>query len=241
MKYGRRGFTALLALILAAGSGLPVSAAEVKVSSDQTKVTSGSDITLTLTLDEAVNDVICFDYRVYFDMDSFSLNKSTIGTACEDAQVSTKAMTYGSEQKPCYSVNFVDTTSEGVALRSGEIYQLTFTAKKDMTADWNDTFRVEREHFATTDYWNTLKETDNGKVSYDVKSSIVYGDVNGDGKINTADAALTYASINGKVTLKEEQQKVADVNGDGKINTADAAMIYARVNGKIAEFPAESK
>ena len=241
MKYGRRGFTALLALILAAGSGLPVSAAEVKVSSDQTKVTSGSDITLTLTLDEAVNDVICFDYRVYFDMDSFSLKKSTIGTACEDAQVSTKAMTYGSEQKPCYSVNFVDTTSEGVALRSGEIYQLTFTAKKDMTADWNDTFRVEREHFATTDYWNTLKETDNGKVSYDVKSSIVYGDVNGDGKINTADAALTYASINGKVTLKEEQQKVADVNGDGKINTADAAMIYARVNGKIAEFPAESK
>ena len=241
MKYGRRGFTVLLALILAAGSGLPVSAAEVKVSSDQTKVTSGSDITLTLTLDEAVNDVICFDYRVYFDMDSFSLKKSTIGTACEDAQVSTKAMTYGSEQKPCYSVNFVDTTSEGVALRSGEICQLTFTAKKDMTADWKDTFRVEREHFATTDYWNTLKETDNGKVSYDVKSSIVYGDVNGDGKINTADAALTYASINGKVTLKEEQQKVADVNGDGKINTADAAMIYARVNGKIAEFPAESK
>ena len=54
MKYGRRGFTALLALILAAGSGLPVSAAEVKVTSDQTKVTSGSDITLTLTLDEAV-------------------------------------------------------------------------------------------------------------------------------------------------------------------------------------------
>ena len=107
MKYGRRGFTALLALILAAGSGLPVSAAEVKVTSDQTKVTSGSDITLTLTLDEAVNDVICFDYRVYFDTDSFSLKKSTIGTACEDAQVSTKAMTYGSEQKPCYSVNFV--------------------------------------------------------------------------------------------------------------------------------------
>lgn len=30
MKYGRRGFTALLALILAAGSGLPVSAAEDK-------------------------------------------------------------------------------------------------------------------------------------------------------------------------------------------------------------------
>ena len=94
MKYGRRGFTALLALILAAGSGLPVSAAEVKVTSDQTKVTSGSDITLTLTLDEAVDDVICFDYRVYFDEDSFSLKKSTMGTACEDAQISTKPVSY---------------------------------------------------------------------------------------------------------------------------------------------------
>ena len=75
MKYGRRGFAALLALVLAAGSGLPVSAAEVKVTSDQTKVASGSDITLTLTLDEAVDDVICFDYRVCFDEDSFSLKK----------------------------------------------------------------------------------------------------------------------------------------------------------------------
>ncbi len=106
MKYERRGFTALLALILAVGSGLPVSAAEVKVTSDQTKVTSGSDITLTLTLDEAVNDVICFDYRVYFDTDSFSLKKSTIGTACEDAQVSTKPMTYGSEQETLLQCQF---------------------------------------------------------------------------------------------------------------------------------------
>lgn len=105
-----------------------VSAAEVKVTSDQTKVTSGSDITLTLTLDEAVDDVICFDYRVYFDEDSFSLKKSTIGTACEDVQISTKPMTYGSEQNPCYSVNFVDATSEGATIQSGEICQLTFTA-----------------------------------------------------------------------------------------------------------------
>ena len=241
MKYGRRGFTALLALILAAGSGLPVSAAKVKVTSDQTKVTSGSDITLTLTLDEAVNDVICFDYRVYFDTDSFSLKKSTIGTACEDAQVSTKAMTYGSEQKPCYSVNFVDTTSEGVALRSGKICQLTFTAKKDMTVDWKDTFQVEREHFATTDYWNTLKETDDGKVSFDVAPSVIYGDVNGDGEVTTFDAALTYAYVNKKLKFTEVQQKAADINGDGEVTTFDAALIYAYVNKKISQFPIEKK
>ena len=241
MKYERRGFTALLALILAVGSGLPVSAAEVKVTSDQTKVTSGSDITLTLTLDEAVDDVICFDYRVYFDEDSFSLKKSTMGTACEDAQISTKPVTYGSEKKPCYSVNFVDTTSEGITIQSGEICQLTFTAKKDMPEDWKNAFQVERKHFATSDYWKTLKETDDGKVSYDIVSSVVYGDVNGDDEVDVTDAILVYAYVNGKNTFTEEQLEAADVNGDGEVDVTDAILVYGYVNGKVEQFPAENQ
>ncbi len=241
MKYGRRGFAALLALVLAAGSGLPVSAAEVKVTSDQTKVTSGSDITLTLTLDEAVDDEICFDYRVYFDEDSFSLKKSTIGAACEDVQISKKPMTYGSEQKPCYSVNFVDATSEGVTIQSGEICQLTFTAQKDMTEDWQDIFSVEREHFATADYWNTLKETDDGKVSYDVVPVVTYGDVNGDDEVDVTDAILVYAYVNGKITFTEEQLKAADVSGDDEVDVTDAILVYGYVNGKITQFPAENQ
>jgi len=199
MKYERRGFTALLALIRAVGSGLPVSAAEVKVTSDQTKVTSGSDITLTLTLDEAVDDVICFDYRVYFDEDSFSLKKSTMGTACEDAQISTKPMTYGSEKKPCYSVNFVDTTSEGITIQSGEICQLTFTAKKDMPEDWKNAFQVERKHFATSDYWKTLKDAYvKGKNTF-TEEQLEAADVNGDGEVDVTDAILVYGYVNGKV------------------------------------------
>ena len=70
------------------------------------------------------------------------------------------------------------------------------------------------------------------------EATVVFGDVNGDGKINSGDAALTYAYVNGKIKLKEGQLKAADVNGDGKINSGDAALIYARVNGKIETFPA---
>ena len=241
MKYGRRGVSALLALILAAGSGLPVSAAELKVSSDQTQITKGSDITLTLTMDEDVSDVICLDYRVYFDENSFSLKEGTVGSANEDIQISEKPMMYGSDKRTCYSVNLVDKTTNGTEVKAGELCELTFTAQKDMTGEWQDAFQVERVHFATTDYWTTSKETDEGKVSYEVASSVVYGDVNGDGKINTADAAITYASVNKKITLKEEQLKAADVNGDGKVNAADAAIIYAYVNKKIAQFPVEKQ
>jgi len=69
------------------------------------------------------------------------------------------------------------------------------------------------------------------------EATVIFGDVNGDGKINTGDAALVYAYIKGKSTLTEDQLKAADVNGDGKINTGDAALIYAYIKGKVKAFP----
>ena len=100
---------------------------------------------------------------------------------------------------------------------------------------------MEREHFATEDYWDTLKETDNGKVSYDVDVVVLYGDVDGNGRINTSDAAMAYGYVNGRITFDERQKKAVDVNGDGRINTSDAAFIYAYVNGRIQQFPVEKQ
>ena len=65
----------------------------------------------------------------------------------------------------------------------------------------------------------------------------LYGDVNGDSRINAADAAITYAIANGKRTATADQTAAADVSGDGKINAADAALIYAYANGKRTSFP----
>ena len=67
----------------------------------------------------------------------------------------------------------------------------------------------------------------------------LYGDVNGDSRINAADAAITYAIANGKRTATADQTAAADVSGDGKINAADAALIYAYANGKRTSFPVE--
>ena len=70
---------------------------------------------------------------------------------------------------------------------------------------------------------------------------VVYGDVNGDTRINAADAAITYAVANGKRTATADQKMIADVSGDGKVNAADAALIYAYANGKRSSFPVDSK
>ena len=74
----------------------------------------------------------------------------------------------------------------------------------------------------------------------DPKPDVAYGDVNGDGIINSTDAAIVYRSVNGRYTLTDSQKLAADVNGDGAVNSTDAALIYRYTNGKMSKFPAES-
>lgn len=62
-------------------------------------------------------------------------------------------------------------------------------------------------------------------------SEVMYGDVDGDGKIAASDAALTlteYANrASGKESFTEVQFNACDVNGDGKIAADDAANILS--------------
>ena len=74
----------------------------------------------------------------------------------------------------------------------------------------------------------------------DTKPDVTYGDVNGDGIINSTDAAIVYRSVTGRYTLTDSQKLSADVNGDGAVNSTDAALIYRYTNGKMSKFPAES-
>ena len=57
-------------------------------------------------------------------------------------------------------------------------------------------------------------------------------DVNGDGNITTADAALIYSYILGTADAKVTIEQV-DVNGDGKVNTADVVEVYVAMKGFV--------
>lgn len=72
-------------------------------------------------------------------------------------------------------------------------------------------------------------------------SAVVYGDLNGDGEVKTADAVMAYAIANGRRTATDAVVTAADVNGDGEVKTADAILIYAYANGRRTSFPVESK
>ena len=85
----------------------------------------------------------------------------------------------------------------------------------------NRTITVELMHFST------YIIADQGNAP-----AVLIGDVNGDGKVTTADARMILLHIVGKVEAGAFNELAADVNGDGNITTADARMILLIIVGK---------
>ncbi|MEK3916448.1 dockerin type I domain-containing protein [Paenibacillus sp. FSL H7-0331] len=56
-------------------------------------------------------------------------------------------------------------------------------------------------------------------------TTLVKGDMNGDGKVMPADILLVNQYILGKISLTAEQLEIADMNGDGVVDTADTAIM----------------
>lgn len=65
------------------------------------------------------------------------------------------------------------------------------------------------------------------------------GDVNGDGKVDEADAQIILDCEAKKKTEIEIVSVVADVSGDGKVNSDDAVLILRFYEKKLTSFPAE--
>ena len=73
----------------------------------------------------------------------------------------------------------------------------------------------------------------NDDVILEIKN-IIMGDVNGDGKVTTADVSKVYRHIKKRINISEDCYLLAsDVNGDAKVSTADVSKIYRFVKKRI--------
>lgn len=77
-------------------------------------------------------------------------------------------------------------------------------------------------------------------VTASFAAEIKYGDTDGNGQVNSADALAVLLHATEKELLKGDRLKAADVNGDGKINSSDALDILSYAVGTIDSFKAES-
>jgi hypothetical protein len=62
--------------------------------------------------------------------------------------------------------------------------------------------------------------------------TFIRGDINGDGVVNSADAALALRIANGMITPTAEQEAACDVNGDGHCNSGDVVFIFCYANSQ---------
>lgn len=72
------------------------------------------------------------------------------------------------------------------------------------------------------------------------ETTVLYGDVNGDGEVDLTDASLVIRCYNEITEFTEEQATAADVNGDGEVDLTDASLIIRYYNEVITSFPAAS-
>lgn len=78
-----------------------------------------------------------------------------------------------------------------------------------------------------------------GTVTID--TAFIYGDANGNGKVDSDDVSLTAQSSLSLLEFTSTQLKACDVNGNGKIDSDDVSYIAQKSLGLISSFPVENE
>lgn len=92
-----------------------------------------------------------------------------------------------------------------------------------------------------SEYVITLDELPEDLYDYEHTPTITYGDLNGDGKINSTDLTLMKRYLLKIIPNLNVPEETADLNGDGKINSTDLTIIKRFLLKIIPEFPVAKK
>lgn len=117
---------------------------------------------------------------------------------------------------------------------NGNIVQSTYTG--DVKQSWS-VREVAVESSSVPDSSSEVESSSETESSSE-EISIVYGDVNRDGSINTVDALAILKSVVGLTSFDQNQFKAADVDFSGQIDSGDALCVLKYVVGIITEFKA---
>ena len=85
----------------------------------------------------------------------------------------------------------------------------------------------------------SIIEAASGTVTID--TAFIYGDANGNGKVDSDDVSLTAQSSLSLLEFTSTQLKACDVNGNGKIDSDDVSYIAQKSLGLISSFPVENE
>lgn len=73
----------------------------------------------------------------------------------------------------------------------------------------------------------------------DIASNVVYGDVDGNGRVTAEDALMILKKVVKLKVFNSDQEKAADVDNNGRIEANDALLVLKKVVQLITKFPVE--
>jgi len=134
---------------------------------------------------------------------------------------------------PAVSITNVDMGVEWVAETSetSNYYQLTLASCVDVITGEVlrlDAISPDESRSCITEHTVTQAEVDDGGFELNIKFEYRPGDVNGDGRITPADAAIVL-----QMAVRGEYSKMADVSDDNSVTSLDALMILQEVDEDI--------
>ena len=131
----KRYLSMMLVFALLLTMVVPAQAAEtlsVTLSADKETVAPGETVTLTLSLNQTVSNMFCFEYWVYFNADLLELNGTTGG----EATPFTDFGNVKTDKNGTYiQILALNTEGDPWVMNAGTIATLTFTAKADASGD----------------------------------------------------------------------------------------------------------
>lgn len=131
---------------------------------------------------------------------------------------------------------YVVCASDTAVIGDGELFTATFKVSSDFSGSASVTPIVSymRNNSANFAIFQELSVTaQSGTVT---ESDVLFGDVDGNGKVTAGDASLILQYVAGK-NLSEFNEAAADVNCDGKIAAGDASLVLQYVAGIINSLP----
>ena len=210
-----------------------------KAKSDIEKAASTSQV--NAILEKAINDInACKKDVIYYDNSQTKWNEVYIygWGGSLTAQWPGVKMKY--EGSNIYSYTIEDGIeniifSNGKGEDTGDKRQTD-----DLTFQGNKTIYTAYAEGAVYDSFKKAYVHSGSWSEYAPSDQVVYGDVNGDKKITSADAVLMARSEMGYITLTDRQAKAADVNGDGVVTVADMVLVQRYALGYIDKFPVQA-
>ena len=129
----RRLISILLVICLMPGISAQTIAATVSVVTDKETVAAGEDVTVTLWVDETMNDLVSFEYWISYDQTLFQMKRFENGNANLATTVSdTPEIEQGTAY---YKISAIDPKSEGMTVEKGRLCSMVFTVSTDLKAD----------------------------------------------------------------------------------------------------------